>query len=315
MPQRSPKASKQSFGRAEGMHAVFEAMCRTWMEQVKEDYGLSFISVDHPIVEWMVRHIAWLHERFSVGRDGRTPFERHQLRVYSGQVVKFVETVIWRQPGPIRYKLDSHWGYGVWLGRDHLSDSHIFGSRHGWFLVRCSRRLPEGSRGDKNLLLGLKGAPSQQRVMGMDQSLQKTLTYRPSRPPLPELWSGKASTELDVGEQAAAEVPEERKRGTLPPLAEENETDLQQEEGVPSSQQHGTAVDMETERGLLEPEPPSQDEQRKQDRSVELQPEPPGKKPRGRPPTRELPDPGSSSYTPGCQGALVSLTTTANFAD
>ena len=148
MPQSTVKGNRQGLGRAEGMHGILGAKARTWMEQLKLDYRLAHIPVEHPIVEWLVRHVACLHERFGVGRDNLTPYKRHMLRDYPNQIVKLGETVNWRQPGPIAHKLDTHWGYGIWLGRCHESDGHIIGSRRGWFVVRAVRRLPPADRFD-----------------------------------------------------------------------------------------------------------------------------------------------------------------------
>ena len=119
MPRATAKGSKQSLGRAERFHGTVEGLIRTLRVAIEDNYGVE-IPITHPIISWMVRHAAWTHDRYQTGRDGRTSFARHMLRDYKSGIVPFAETVIWRALGPIKIKLQSHWGFGIWLGRNHM---------------------------------------------------------------------------------------------------------------------------------------------------------------------------------------------------
>ena len=86
------KQSKQSLGLAERYHGTVESDCRVLLLSVLNSYKLEFLPPMHPIFDWLVRHAAWVHERFRRSHDGRTAFARHMLREYPSQVVPFGET-------------------------------------------------------------------------------------------------------------------------------------------------------------------------------------------------------------------------------
>ena len=67
---------------------------RTWRNDVTNRYGVS-LPAHHPTVAWLVRHCAWLHDRFVVKRqDQQTPFQRQMVRDYPGVVIPIFETVL-----------------------------------------------------------------------------------------------------------------------------------------------------------------------------------------------------------------------------
>ena len=73
---------------------------RTWRNDVDKRCGVSLLA-HHPTVAWLVRHCAWLHDRFVMKRqDQQTPFQRQMARDYLGVVISIFETVLWREPGP-----------------------------------------------------------------------------------------------------------------------------------------------------------------------------------------------------------------------
>ena len=134
---------------------VLRVGCVTHMKHM-----LEHLPPIHPIFDWLVRHAAWVHERFRRSRhDGRSAFARHMLREYPSQVVPFGETVIFRDTGPIKCKLRSNWNCGVWLGRDSQDDMHILGTRQGIVKARCVKRTIPSERYDQQLLLQMKGRP------------------------------------------------------------------------------------------------------------------------------------------------------------
>eukprot|EP00971_Amphidinium_carterae_P253597 5034833-Amphidinium_carterae.1 len=66
---------------------------------------------------------------------------------------------MWKEPSPQRFKLESHWGYGLWLGRAAESEEHIVGSRVGVLRVRMVRRLAEQESANLQLMLAMVGVP------------------------------------------------------------------------------------------------------------------------------------------------------------
>ncbi|CAK0853235.1 unnamed protein product, partial [Prorocentrum cordatum] len=156
----TPKTSKGSNGMVERFHSFIEGMTRTWRRAIGAKYGI-VIELRHPLMAWIVRHASWTHDRFLVHRsDNKTSYERQHERHYAKKVLPLGETVMWRQPGPIAAKFESAWGYGIYLGRSLEDDSHICGTRRGIVVARSMRRLVESERYDKQLLLAMKGIPS-----------------------------------------------------------------------------------------------------------------------------------------------------------
>ena len=156
----SPKQSKQSLGLAERFHGTVESDCRVLLLSILNSYKLELLPPKHSIFDWLVRHAAWVHERFRRSRhDGRTAFARHMLREYPSQVVLFGGTVIYRDTGPIKCKLLSNWNFGVWLGRDSQDDMHVLGTRQGIVKARSVKRTILSERHDQQLLLQMKGRP------------------------------------------------------------------------------------------------------------------------------------------------------------
>ena len=129
MARTTPKQSKQSLGLAERFHGTVESDCRVLLLSILNSFWLELLPPMHPIFDWLVRHAAWVHERFRRSRhDGRTAFAGHMLREYPSQVVPFGKTVIFRDTGPIKCKLRPNWNFGVWLGRDSQDDMHVLGN-------------------------------------------------------------------------------------------------------------------------------------------------------------------------------------------
>ena len=184
MARTTPMQSKQSLGLAERFHGTVESDCRVLLLSILTSYKLELLPPMHPIFDWLVRHAAWVHERFRRSRhDGRSAFARHMLREYPSQVVPFGETVIFHDTGPIKCKLRSNWNFGVWLGRDSQDDMHVLGTRQGIVKARSVKRTIQSERYDQQLLLQMKGRPYDIRgdkVFDEPQIAQLTLGMRSS---------------------------------------------------------------------------------------------------------------------------------------
>ena len=122
----------------------------------------------HPGWPWVVRHAAWLHNRFHVKANGRTCFEElHQTR-YKQDVVPWGEKVLFLEPRPKHrrlkggrraQKMDSAMEPGIWLGRSEESDEHLVGTPRGVLRARTIRRMVPDNRWDAEAFLGFRGLP------------------------------------------------------------------------------------------------------------------------------------------------------------
>ena len=116
--RQTPKKSSQANAYVERAHQSVEAMVRT-MNEVIEDMVRMKHSATEDITTWMIRHAAFLQARFSVGRDGKTPFKRRHHKDYTSQLLPFgsvVDAKV-RDEEIERSKFDSRFIPGIWLGR------------------------------------------------------------------------------------------------------------------------------------------------------------------------------------------------------
>ena len=109
------------------------------MKEVIEDKAHTRLSATDSITSWMIRHAAFLQTRFSVGKDGKTPFKRrHHI---TSQLLPFgsaVDAKV-RDEETERSKFDSRFIPGIWLGRATESDEHIVGTAQGVYTARSVR--------------------------------------------------------------------------------------------------------------------------------------------------------------------------------
>ncbi|CAK0878447.1 unnamed protein product [Prorocentrum cordatum] len=139
--ESSPKESKGSLGLVERTHQDVEGLTRTILLDVESRYGVE-LPAEFPLIEWIVRHIAWLMDRFWIAPGaGVTPFELQYERQYHSPMVPFAETVMWKEPGPHTFKLREKFGQGIWVGRSEATNCHLILTRQGAFEARTIRRF------------------------------------------------------------------------------------------------------------------------------------------------------------------------------
>eukprot|EP00971_Amphidinium_carterae_P318460 6329817-Amphidinium_carterae.1 len=63
---------------------------------MSEQYGVPIndINTTHPAFIWMVKHCSLLHNRYRVGQDGKTPYERTWNQKCKSTIIAFGETVL-----------------------------------------------------------------------------------------------------------------------------------------------------------------------------------------------------------------------------
>ena len=83
--------------------------------------------------------------RFSVGRDGLTPFERYRGRGYSGEVCELFERVFWVVPASKEHKFDGRTSTGIWLGKMSRGDVHLVFNEEV-MQARTVKRMAENKR-------------------------------------------------------------------------------------------------------------------------------------------------------------------------
>ena len=163
----SPAYSSGSLGLAEACIRRGQNQMRVLRCCAEKRYQIS-LSPAHVTWPWLVRHAGWLLDRFSVRASGRTGFMQLTDSGYKGEIVLWLECVLWRIPMPSSrslkggarwQKADSAWKPGVWLGKETHSDEHVIGTEAGVISTRTIRRLPLDRQRQLMLVERMKGTP------------------------------------------------------------------------------------------------------------------------------------------------------------
>jgi len=150
----------QSNGRAERAVQSVEGMTRTLKIALEARIGKE-IPCEHPVMTWIVEHAAETINRYNVGPDGKTPYERMKGKKYRGEVTEFGRKVFYRFPGKAQGgSMQRRWGEGVWLGKRVGSDEHIISCSTGPIVKAGSITMkPKEESWSADAVLQVKGVP------------------------------------------------------------------------------------------------------------------------------------------------------------
>lgn len=157
--ENSAVGESQSNGPAENAVQKCEGLSRSYKDFAEEKAKIELVMEDD-FMAWVIRHAGWTHNRFAIGEDGKTPFERKRGKKFRADVIPIGEMCLWRVPeatkGP---KLAARWKKGVWLGRMDKTNEILVGTPEGVFTSRCIRRLPKEEQWDGEAIKNMKGLP------------------------------------------------------------------------------------------------------------------------------------------------------------
>ena len=108
---------------------------------------------------WMIRHAAWLINRYLIHSDGLTSYQRRWERDYKHAICEFGETVLYRVPAKQLVKGDLALHKAIWLGVDDSNGESFVGTTEGVIRARTIRRLQQDFKYDEQLLNQQHGTP------------------------------------------------------------------------------------------------------------------------------------------------------------
>ena len=119
------------------------------------------IEPEHAVMTWLIENVSLLLNRYEVGRDGRTAYERNKNKSSKLVGLAFGECVMWRRKpvGSNLAKLAVLWDVGVYLGVKGSTGEIIIGSGDGVWRTRTVRRRPEELRWRADEIEKIKGLP------------------------------------------------------------------------------------------------------------------------------------------------------------
>ena len=158
--EHSRVGDSNSNGRAERAIQDVKGLVRTLRSAVEEKIG-ERISLDHPLVPWMVRHAGHTITRCRIRENGRTAYQIMKGRRSTAKLVPFAEAVLFKTPKTKQMPGDfeDRWETGVWVGFVMRSGEHLVATSRGVFRVSTVMRRTADKRWSAELLRNIKGSP------------------------------------------------------------------------------------------------------------------------------------------------------------
>ena len=158
--EHSKAKDSQSNGTIERAIQGVEGMVRTLKLYLESNIKIT-IPAAHPIMNWLVEHGAEVLNRFHVGPDGRTAYERVKGKKYQGDSIEFGRSVHHRHAGKVQGgSMEARWSQGVWLGTKVTSGEHMISMSDGTIVQARSVMLkPENESWNAEEVLSVKLTP------------------------------------------------------------------------------------------------------------------------------------------------------------
>ena len=123
--EETPVADSRANGRAERAVQVVEEQCRTIIYDLEEMTG-ERVSVKSSLFPWIVEYSCDCVNKFRVGDDRRTTYERIKHRKYTGKMLPFGCPVLHRVVGKVQGgNMCERWLDGYYLGKVWQTDEDI----------------------------------------------------------------------------------------------------------------------------------------------------------------------------------------------
>ena len=151
-----PRDSHQSNGVAEKAVSTLRRLALTLKAHLEERIKAS-ISGSLPVFAWLMKHAAFLHNRFFVGTKGTPPYEAVHGRRFRGKLIPFGEKCIGYVKS--KFKGDLQWRKAVFVGVNERTGAYVLLGEEGGFETRSLRRLPREEQWDAQAVVCAKGLP------------------------------------------------------------------------------------------------------------------------------------------------------------
>ena len=157
VPIESPVRASKSNGRMEGAIGIWQGQVRT-IKHFTESRLKRRIEIYGVLFSWLVPFCAEIMNKYKVGADGRTAYEKITGHKCRHQVVGFAEAVdfILETDKKNVHKADSRVMKGIFLGYEWRSTEYIIGAEDGIYKCRTIKRKAEEVSYDEKCLDFLK---------------------------------------------------------------------------------------------------------------------------------------------------------------
>jgi hypothetical protein len=152
-PIKTPVGESASNGGIEGAVKILKGLLRVHLAALERRIDAKF-PANHPVLAWLVEHVADIVSKYMVGVDGKTAYERLFGRPVREEALEFGEAIHWRhRPArDMNVVLDVRWSSGVWLGRKWGGVVHQVFADGAVYEVRSVQRQTRDLRWRKEAL-------------------------------------------------------------------------------------------------------------------------------------------------------------------
>ena len=166
--ENSAVGESASNGRAERTIQAVEDLLRT-LKSALETRLKAKLESGHPVMRWLVEHVASILNRYSVNKDGQTPYFCQHGKRPTDRLVEFGEKVFFYVPRKVRAKLDQRFRLGTYLGVSTNSNESYVGLSNGNVVKsRTIARVVEASRWDPEAVFKVTGIPGDMVPSGQE---------------------------------------------------------------------------------------------------------------------------------------------------
>ena len=161
--EHPPAYDHASNGLAENAVKAVEGLMRTLKMDLENRLGRS-VPNEHPLMHWLVEHVAWALTTRLRGHDGLSAYQRSRGKTYGKRLVRFGEKVLYKLPAegpqaPVD-KLQPRWRYGQVLGYSRTSNEYRLITDEGkYVMARSVQRVPADQRWAPEALQAVKATP------------------------------------------------------------------------------------------------------------------------------------------------------------
>ena len=158
--EHAPKYQSQSNGVVERAVQSVVAQMRVIRSSLEERMKVK-IGSKHAVWAWVAEYASYLLNRFEVGKDGKTAYERCKGKRAKVMGLEFGEGILWkrRAVGGKLAKLSCMWEAGIFLGVKGTTGEIIVGDNAGIHRTRSIQRKPLEERWNKEHLKMVTGVP------------------------------------------------------------------------------------------------------------------------------------------------------------
>ena len=157
--RQSPAYTSQAQGGVDRFHRTLMGQARALKLQPEKKYSTRLTS-KHPIIPWMVRHAAYLLNRYAIHADGNTSYYRRWNKEHKTPICEFGETVLYMLPTAKQMpKMEARFFPAICLGKDTSTNENILGITNKVVRSRTVRRQIKPDKYNKQLLGVINNTP------------------------------------------------------------------------------------------------------------------------------------------------------------